>query len=332
MRNGHQRRAASSGTDNFSTAQVSRRNRVLARVAVRWPYRFAGAATTNTRRNGKSTRPSAQRRVGRRDPPGALAPRMRAARPHRAPRDTASAPCPSSRRSTGCSPPGSGGRTCRYSVVHTSTVPRAGAKATRNIGAGRDRDAAAQRIQPRLPRQRSLARPRPGRHATARGNSRHLHGEHAALRDDPQRAPGKASRDRRANAAPRCCRRDRRSRGTCRRPSARDRPPPFDAKRAGTVARALREHRRRIVDADDPRIGPALGENPRDVAGAAAEVDDRSRRCRADARHEIERRAQPLARVLEILRRVPRSLSLLLGSWPHGGCRATSAPARRAAP
>ena len=86
---------------------------------------------------------------------------------------------------------------------------------------------------------------------------------------------------------------------------------PFDIRAARARLARLREHVRRIVDAGEMRVRPTFRENPRDVAGAAAEIHDVSRRGKIDARHEIERRTQAFARVLEILAGFPTHFRLL---------------------
>src|SRR5262249_36242022 len=56
------------------------------------------------------------------------------------------------------------------------------------------------------------------------------------------------------------------------------------------------------------RVRPALLKDLHHIASAAAEIDDRSRRCRWYARQQIERRSQSLAREFQILFRIPAHL------------------------
>jgi hypothetical protein len=48
------------------------------------------------------------------------------------------------------------------------------------------------------------------------------------------------------------------------------------------------EHRRVAIDADDPGSRPALGEELRDVAGPATEIDDSARQLAVKQRQEVE--------------------------------------------
>ncbi len=99
----------------------------------------------------------------------------------------------------------------------------------------------------------------------------------------------------------------------------------------------LREHLRRVVHADDVRVRPALREEARDVARAAAQVDDRARRRLRDAREEIDRRAQPVVLELQVLLRIPgHDRILVVGARGTTSARARTpaaspAAARRAA-
>src|SRR5262249_53288551 len=65
------------------------------------------------------------------------------------------------------------------------------------------------------------------------------------------------------------------------------------------VRRALREHRRGGIDPDRLARGEALVEDGRELARAAAEIDDAHARPRRDEREEVEER--PAALVLEAL-------------------------------
>jgi hypothetical protein len=65
------------------------------------------------------------------------------------------------------------------------------------------------------------------------------------------------------------------------------------------------QHLRRVVDADDPRVGPPPPQQRGDVAGAAAEVDDALRRRQRNAGKQFRRRPEPVVLEGEILVRVP---------------------------
>ena len=73
-----------------------------------------------------------------------------------------------------------------------------------------------------------------------------------------------------------------------------------------------RQHLDRIVDPDDARLRPARRKNLRDIPGAATQIDHGLRRVDRQARDQVERGSQPLARVLEVLRRIPAHRRLLL--------------------
>ncbi len=71
-------------------------------------------------------------------------------------------------------------------------------------------------------------------------------------------------------------------------------------RRAGAV-----QHLRRVVDAGDPRLRPALAQQPGDVARPAAEIHDQSRRWRGNTGQQLRRRPQPVVLEGEILVRIP---------------------------
>src|SRR4029450_8275222 len=100
--------------------------------------------------------------------------------------------------------------------------------------------------------------------------------------------------------------------GGCGRPSGKVRELPRDPGPIRNRLASLRKHLCRIVYANKLRVRPAFDENPGDVPGAAPQVDNTPWRGEIDACHEIERRAQALARVLEILPGLPRHRRLLL--------------------
>jgi hypothetical protein len=68
------------------------------------------------------------------------------------------------------------------------------------------------------------------------------------------------------------------------------------------------EHRRVAVDTDDLCRWPALGEQPGDVAGTAAEIDDAPRLRLAQPGEKIECRPQPGVGEPQVLRGIPAHL------------------------
>ena len=66
-----------------------------------------------------------------------------------------------------------------------------------------------------------------------------------------------------------------------------------------------REHLLRVIDAPDGRLGPALEQRARELAGAAAEIGDAPHRAVRHAPEQIEERARALAAEALVLRRVP---------------------------
>jgi hypothetical protein len=73
----------------------------------------------------------------------------------------------------------------------------------------------------------------------------------------------------------------------------------------GGGGRGPGQHGRRIVDAGDARLGPALLDEPRDIARAGAQVVYLIRALQRDAVEQVDRGAQPVVRELQVLRGIP---------------------------
>jgi hypothetical protein len=67
----------------------------------------------------------------------------------------------------------------------------------------------------------------------------------------------------------------------------------------------LLDHRRGRVQTAHVRVGPALREQPGQVAGTAAQVDDPARRDRRDAGEQLDERPTALVGVDQVAVRVP---------------------------
>ena len=78
-----------------------------------------------------------------------------------------------------------------------------------------------------------------------------------------------------------------------------------EAQAVARVGRGLRQHRRRVVDAERlPRSEMAV-ERPRQLAGAAPEIDDAHPRPWLHQRHQIEEGLRPLVAKAAVLLGVP---------------------------
>ncbi len=188
------------------------------------------------------------------------------------------------------------------------------------IFGGPDVDLGAGRRQPavvsldRRHRRRPHQRAEPRAPASARGELGddrvrrraeivgHLHGQRAAGRDHRCHA-----REQRAVIGQPMQRRVavHEIDGRFRRPRGKVPGDEAQARRIGGRRTCLVEHGRGIVDADDVRLRPALGQQPGHVAGAATEIDDRARRSKVHPRKQVERRAQPRIREFQILLWIP---------------------------
>ena len=72
------------------------------------------------------------------------------------------------------------------------------------------------------------------------------------------------------------------------------------------------QHLRRAIDAGDAGIGPATAQYPRDVAGAATQVDHGPRMFDWNTRDQIQRRTQALSGETRVLLRIPAHVPFLL--------------------
>ena len=93
---------------------------------------------------------------------------------------------------------------------------------------------------------------------------------------------------------------------------------PFDAAVGVELARAA-EHVGRAVDADDPRVGPALGEPERQLARPAAEVDDEPGRRGVHTGQQVGEGSAAVAGEDGILPRVPGGIGRAVAGAAGGG-------------